>query len=213
MNGPLTGAQPGSRAFEEPFILVALMHSTRLIRAFAAFVLFFCLMSCRESGKPQALSDDQSGARLAVPAGFTVGPISKDDTKTNAVMKLQASDLRREIGVGVISEAKMDLADVHSISEYIDVTSTRRSTSLKDISATPPTRKTCQGNPCAQMSFTASSQHARIAYDVLYVETPSYFHQVLAWTSPSKLAANRETMRSILDSFEPEGAKAKAKPL
>lgn len=151
---------------------------------------------------PETISDPVAGATIVLPSGFKSGPIPGASTEAQAAFRLQASNVFKDIGVGVISESKSDMVESYTLDSYTRLVTKKREAALQDFrleSEVP--NKVCDGSPCLEQRFSAKATTVRIAYIVTIIETAKAFHQVITWTSPSRVATNQADMKSIHDSF------------
>lgn len=170
--------------------------------------LFFTLsLSCKEK-KPQLVADPISGAHLTVPRDFRVGAILPGNDSVNSRMKLQASNVFKDIGVGVTIEEKADIADKLTLDEYVEIVSKGRAAAVKNATRSERVERTVNGKRAVQETVRGAAGIGNIVYLILYVENDERFFQVTSWTQPSRLTANRPIMQGMLDSFgvEPYGS-------
>jgi hypothetical protein len=176
-------------------------------RLYVAVLLSLLIFAggCKKKA-PETISDPIGGASITLPSGFRSGPIRGSTQESQALFRLQASNLFKDIGVGVTSEIKVDLATTFTLDEYITTVNNKRKIQLKNFVIESTKNKTCSGMPCVEQVFTCSMDSMNIKYLATIVETPKAFHQVVTWTSPSRFAANGADMRSIHDSFREKGS-------
>lgn len=171
----------------------------RLWLFFLVFVALVAASGCKKKA-PQTLRDDIAGMQIVVPAGFKVGPLGKEGQAATS-MRLQAGDFVKDIGAGVVSEAKADLADITTLDQYIEASNTNRTNVLKKMDVKSQQAKRCGVHKCVDMEIRGASNGLNLVYFVRYIEADAYFHQVMAWTSPSRLEQNRAVMEGVLDSY------------
>ena len=164
-------------------------------------------VSCKKK-PPQLVSDPITGARITVPRDFRVGTIAPGNEAVNAHFKLQASNVFKDIGVGVTIESKMDIAARLTLAEYIELASAKRESIIKRATREEHLERRVNGRPAVQELVRGSAGNANIVYMIMYVEDDANYYQVTGWTTPSRLAANRPIIQGVLDSFvgEPYGS-------
>ncbi|MFO0666224.1 MAG: hypothetical protein U0174_19880 [Polyangiaceae bacterium] len=172
----------------------------RTLRTLFLLLVLTLSVACKEK-KPQLVSDPITGAHIVVPRDFRVGPILKGNDEANSLLKLQASNVFKDIGVGVVMESKEDIAEKLTLDRYIEIASENRAKNIKNAARSEHVARTVDGLPGVQETVRGAAGTGNVVYMILYLESPTHFYQVTAWTAPSRLTANRAVMQSILDSF------------
>ena len=139
-------------------------------------------------------SEDEK-SQVEVPKNWSI----QDDL--NDVADLQVADSTTENYLIVISEPKIDFDNI-SIEKHSEITRGFILESLKREKVSQPQNFTINGNRALQYKITGSIDNINVVYFHTTIETNENFHQVLAWTLPSRLKANEPILKAIINSFQ-----------
>jgi hypothetical protein len=147
-----------------------------------------------ESGKVLTSSDGIS--QITVVGGWD---------KTSGLHKkaqLQASNPFKEMYIVVFTEKK-DMYPGLSLQEYSKTTGKNLLKTLASGSEMPAVQITLDGNNAIQNEIRGTtSGNSKITYIHTNVETPYYFHEILAWSPQAKFKQNRYTLEAVVNSFK-----------
>ena len=119
----------------------------------------------------------------------------------NDVADLQIADVSKENYLIVISEPKSDFDNI-SVEKYSEMTRGFILDSIQGGKLSEPKNLTINGSPALQYQITGSVDGINIVYLHTSVEGSDGFHQVLAWTLPSRLDKNGPVLESVINSFQ-----------
>lgn len=114
---------------------------------------------------------------------------------------LQAAYTPSEMYVIVLSEPKEDLQDM-SLEAHSKLTREALLEGVKDPVVTGPFASQVDGRPAIQYEIRGGVDHVKVVYLHVTVDGRKYFHQILAWTVPSRLEANRPTLEGVIQRFK-----------
>jgi len=164
-------------------------------RGLALLFLTLCLCACSHRGpKTKDIISADGKFRITVPAGWDV---EKD---LNDAADLQASHRDSEMYIVVLSETKEDLHDM-TLEGHSKLTREALLKTVQDSSISGPTSVTVDGHPAVQYEIRGAVNHVNVVYLHTTVESPKYFHQILAWTVPSRFALNKTTLEQVTEKF------------
>ena len=171
--------------------------STRRIAGTAAALVAWLFVAGHGGGEAETRSVTSADGRIRieVPGRWSELEDLHDDAD------LQVADLARESFLIVLSEPKANLEGV-SLEEHSKLTRSLLLYGVDDARVTAgPTALTIGGRRAIQVEIAAVVDHDRIFYLHTTVEGEDGFHQILAWTMPSRYETNREAMESVIASF------------
>jgi hypothetical protein len=125
-----------------------------------------------------------------------------EDRELHDSAEIQASKRGSEEYVIVLSENKADFQDL-TIEQHSEITRGLLVESLTEPEVTGPTDVTTVGsNPALQYEIRGTIEGINVAYLHTTVETPTKYHQILAWTLPSSFERNEPELQQIIQSFK-----------
>lgn len=149
--------------------------------------------AAQPEGTPLRSSDRKS--EIFIPAGWV------EDRTLNSSADIQAAKASEAMYIIVLSDSKADLQNV-SLVKHSQLTRDTLLKSLTSPQVSPPTEvKSVGGNPAIQYQIRASVSNTNVVYLHTTIETPTHFHQILAWTLPSAFDKNEPQLQQIIQSF------------
>jgi hypothetical protein len=125
--------------------------------------------------------------------------------KTSGLHKkaqLQASNPFKEMYIVVFTEKK-DMYPGLTLEEYAKTTGNNLLKTLAVSSAQPSVQLTLDGNTAIQHEIRGTtSGNSKITYLHTAVESPYYWHEILAWSPQAKFKQNRYALDSVVKSFK-----------
>jgi hypothetical protein len=115
--------------------------------------------------------------------------------------QLQASNSYGDMYLVVFSEKKDRYSGV-TLEEYSEVTRGHVLKTLASPSISVPVQVTINGNRGLQHEIHGYVRNAKIAYLHTALETPLYFHEIIAWTPDDRFKRNRYALDHAIDSFK-----------
>jgi hypothetical protein len=135
-----------------------------------------------------------------------------EDRELHDSAEIQASKRGSEEYVIVLSENKADFENL-TIEQHSEITRGLLVESLTDPEITGPTDVTTVGsNPAVQYEIQGTIEGINVAYLHTTVETPTKYHQILAWTLPSSFERNKPELQQVIQSFKEVEAPAATEP-
>jgi hypothetical protein len=147
---------------------------------------------------PEVVTATDGRSRLTLPAGWSVL------TDLNERGKIQAGNKRQETYLVVLTEPKENFADDMDYHEYSRITRTKFLGNLGQPQVVAgPTELVLNGRRAVQYEIhgVIKSNRVKCAYLHTAVDGEKCFHQVLAWTLPSRLAEQRPVLDGAISSF------------
>ena len=145
--------------------------------------------------KGKTIESEDGKSKVVVPKSWS------KQTGLNDVADLQIANTRKENYLIVISEPKSDFDNI-SVEKYSEITRKFIVDSIQGPKLSEPQNLTINGNSALQYEITGSIDNINIIYFHTAVEGKENFHQVLAWTLPSKRSENEPVLKSIINSFQ-----------
>ncbi|MGW9530266.1 RDD family protein [Paenibacillus terrae] len=101
----------------------------------------------------------------------------------------------------VLSEPKSDFDSSMTLREYKQIVQDHIESGLKIPQSGSASDIVVNGYPAIEFTLKGDVDGAPIMYNVTTIETPSHYHQVLAWTYASRYGRAQQELRKIRDSF------------
>jgi hypothetical protein len=134
-------------------------------------------------------------------------------TELHNAATIQACDIPNEAYVVVTSVLKTDLANGATLHDYAKMWMDGPWQGLEDVRVVKgPVALTIHGRPAVQYEIHATVERMRGILLRTFVDGPTSFHQLIAWTLPSKIEEQRAVLDSIIQSFQETGGKTAAIP-
>ncbi len=150
-----------------------------------------------DSNKPPKVINSSDGmSQISIPDNWIVEKELKADAE------LQASNRADEMYVIVLSESKSDFAANVTLDNHAELTRGIVLGNLKSPQSTTPVKMTINGRQAVQNEIRGTMDNVNLVYLHTTVETPKYFHQIVAWTLPSRFDKNRATLQEVIQSFK-----------
>ena len=154
-----------------------------------------------DSNKPAKVVTSTDGiSQISVPGNWSVDSELKKDAE------LQVSDRPEEMYVIVLSESKSDFAANVTLDNHAELTRGIVVGNLTSPQSTAPVKMTINGRQAVQNEIRGTMNNVNLVYIHTTVETPKYFHQIVAWTLPSRFDKNRAKLQEVIQSFKETGS-------
>jgi len=145
---------------------------------------------------PYPVLSSDGAFQVTVPGSWT----KRSDLHDEA--ELQVANPQQECYVVVLSEPKSDFQSDLTYHKHSDLTRQMIMESLKNGKETAgPKEIEINGLKAVQYEIRGVVDNLEVVYLHTTIDGKTRFHQVLAWTLPSKLTANRPVLESVINSF------------
>lgn len=131
---------------------------------------------------------------ITVPGGW------KEEKSLNDSADLQASHRPSEMYIVVLSEPKTDL-DEMTLEGHSKLTRQALIDGVKKPQVSPAFALKVGDMAALQYEIRGSMDGVNIVYLHTTAESANYFHQILAWTVPSRFEKNKETLQKVVGNF------------
>lgn len=101
----------------------------------------------------------------------------------------------------VLSEPKSDFDSSMTLQEYKGIIEDHLVSGITDPELGLASDRMVNGYPAIEFTLKGEVDGIPIMYNVTTIETPSHYHQVLAWTYASRYGRAQQELRKIRDSF------------
>ncbi|MEE4564623.1 RDD family protein [Paenibacillus polymyxa] len=101
----------------------------------------------------------------------------------------------------VLSEPKSDFDNSMTLQEYKGIIEDHLVSGITDPELGLASDRMVNGYPAIEFTLKGEVDGIPIMYNVTTIETPSHYHQVLAWTYASRYGRAQQELRKIRDSF------------
>ncbi|MEK4429901.1 MULTISPECIES: RDD family protein [Paenibacillus] len=101
----------------------------------------------------------------------------------------------------VLSEPKSDFDSSMTLQEYKGIIEEHLVSGITDSELGIASDLVVNGYPAIEFTLKGEVDGTPIMYNVTTIETPSHYHQVLAWTYASRYSRAQQELRKIRDSF------------
>ncbi|HVF88941.1 MAG TPA: hypothetical protein VNH22_02665 [Blastocatellia bacterium] len=148
------------------------------------------------AGAASAVITSSDGlSRITLPPGW------KQEQELHEQADLQAADRANEMYVIVMSESKEDFRDM-TVEKHSEFTRSALTEKLESPELSEPEKVTVDGLPGTQYEIRGGVDNLNIAYLHTTLESPTHFHQILAWTLKSRFDKNRPVLDAVIHSFK-----------
>ncbi len=127
-------------------------------------------------------------------------PQSWNEIALNDEAEIQLGNEKEEQYFILLSEGKADLYG-WNIQKHSFITLGSLLASLDSPVVYGPEELEINGNKAVRFQIEGSTQGLKIVYIHTTIETAYSFNQILAWTLKSKFESNKDTLKSVTDSF------------
>jgi len=173
-------------------------RSVLLNRLLPVVLLFLAVLACKSiqsPDNPTVLTSQDGKFQLTVPDGWS------KTTDLHDKAEIQADNKSRSMYVIVLIENKEDLAKDMTLDDFTEITKKSLMSKYGSPEASAPEPVSINGNDAKQYELKGTKDTASVDLIVSTVKTPSHFTQILAWTPPSKMSDNRDTLKKVTESF------------
>lgn len=170
----------------------------RIVHTAVLILSILMIAGCGNLGSsgPKAVTSADGRIQVVVPKGWK----SQRTLHNNA--DIQVADLLKEGYLIVLSDSKMDL-DNMTFKEHSKLT---RETILENLKngrvSSGPAELEINGRPAVQYEIRGSVDEIKVIYFHTTVDGKEAFHQILAWTLPSKFKQNQGVLKTVINSFK-----------
>ena len=175
------------------------MSHANLVRQILGLALLICVAAgCKTLSsltKPTVVTSPDKKFQITIPAGW-----SKTSELHNKA-EIQAANKLRELYIIVLSEDQTDFSADMTLDKFTEITRNSLLTNYETPRATDIQTISISGNEARQYELRGTAAHVAVVLIVTTVKTPTHYHQILAWTLPSKWNANKATLKEVTESF------------
>ena len=164
----------------------------------AAVLLFAAVLACKSfqsPDKPTVLNSPDGKFQLTVPNGWS------KTTDLHSKADIQAANRSKEMYVIVLIENQDDLAKDMTLDDFTDITRKSLMSKYGSPQASALESVSINGNDARQYELKGTKDNISVDLIVSTVKTPTNYTQILAWTLPSKMSDNKETLKKVTESF------------
>jgi hypothetical protein len=172
-----------------------------LTRQTLGLALFFCaVVGCKtlsSLAKPTVLTSPDKKFQITVPPGWSKTSELHDKAGIQAANKL------KEVYVIVLSENQADFSSDMTLDKFTEITRNSLMTKYESPRATDIETISISGNDARQYELRGTTDNIAVVFIITTVRTRTHYHQILAWTLPSRWSGNRNTLKEVTESFRP----------
>ncbi|MBI4161090.1 MAG: hypothetical protein HY509_01430 [Acidobacteria bacterium] len=151
------------------------------------------------AGGPHLITARNGRSRLELPAGWRFRPY------LNATADLQVADVQHKSFLIVLSEPKPAVNHL-SLEAQSDIALATIVARMEGVEATSgPVEMMIGGHRALRYEFRGRIEGVKVAYIHTTIEGRETFHQIVAWTTPSRLKKNRAVIEAVIASFREVG--------
>jgi hypothetical protein len=170
-----------------------------LVRQLLGLALLFCMaVGCKtlsSIAKPTVLTSRDNKFQITVPAGW------RTSSELHDKAGIQAANKFKELYVIVLSEDQNDFAGEMTLDKFTEITRNSLMSKYQSPRATDVETISISGNDARQYELRGTSENIAVVFIVTTVRTPTHYHQILAWTLPSKWGENKDVLKEVTESF------------
>lgn len=137
-----------------------------------------------------------SRSQVKLPAGWVAMPDLHEEAD------LEIGNAKESAYLIVLSEAKIDFSEQITYREHAQITLKQlveNTTNAKVVRG--PTELMVSGRPAIQYEVQGEVDNFRYIYFHTTIDGRKSFHQLIAWTPPSRLTSNRKVLETVINSF------------
>ncbi len=149
----------------------------------------------KQINEGQPIMSDDGVTQITPPLGWAI------DYDLNDRAEIQASNLKDSLYFISLTENKTDFASM-TLDQHSETTRGLLVSTLSNAVQSGPVNLTINGQPAVQYEIMATSDNTNIGYLHTTIETPTHYHQLLAWTLQSKFAEKRGELDRVTRSFK-----------
>jgi hypothetical protein len=160
--------------------------------------------AAEEAAKPTLVSSKDGKVSISIPPSWST------QTGLNDEADIQVGDLAEEAYLIVLSESKIDFDESVDLAQHSSMTREAFMESLGGAEILAGPKQTKAGELDAVVyDLQGSIDGLRPIYLHATIEGDDFYHQVVAWTLPSKIEANRPIFDRVIESLRETGAAKK----
>ncbi|MEC0234507.1 RDD family protein [Paenibacillus kribbensis] len=159
------------------------------------YAAFFISSLITQIVKPEVFVSKDNQFAVTAPWSW-----SRDDTM-NEDADISIQNKISERYLIVISEPKSDFDSSMTLQEYKQIIQDHIESGLTNPESGGASNIAVNGYPAIEFTLKGEVEDVPIMYNVTMIETPSHYHQVLAWTYSSRYGRAEKELRKIRDSF------------
>ncbi|ASR49548.1 RDD family protein [Paenibacillus kribbensis] len=159
------------------------------------YAAFFISSLITQIVKPEVFISKDNQFAVTAPWNW-----SRDDTM-NEDADISIQNKISERYLIVLSEPKNDFDSSMTLQEYNQIIQDHIESGLTNPESGNASNIAVNGYPAIEFTLKGDVEDIPIMYDVTTIETPSHYHQVLAWTYASRYGRAQQELRRIRDSF------------
>ncbi|QDS37519.1 RDD family protein [Brevibacillus brevis] len=101
----------------------------------------------------------------------------------------------------VLSESKQDLDSSFTLQDYAQVIEANLQEAVENVSVDKQIRTVVDNQVAIQFNAKGEVDGIKVAYIVTLVETPTHFHQIMAWTEEKRFESLKQELQKVSASF------------
>ncbi|MFS0556760.1 RDD family protein [Brevibacillus sp. 179-C9.3 HS] len=114
---------------------------------------------------------------------------------------LAISNRYKEKYLLVLSDSKQELDSSFTLQDYTDSIAANILVAAEDVSVDKPNLTVVDNQVAVQFNAKGEIDGIKVAYIVTLVETPTHFHQIMAWTEERRFDSLKQELQKVSSSF------------
>lgn len=159
------------------------------------FAVFLISTLITQIVKPEVFTSKDSQFAVTAPWNWS------RDNMINEEADISIKNELTERYLIVLSEPKSDFDSSMTLQEYKGIIEEHLVSGITDSELGIASDLVVNGYPAIEFTLKGEVDGTPIMYNVTTIETPSHYHQVLAWTYASRYSRAQQELRKIRDSF------------
>jgi hypothetical protein len=180
-------------------------RNSNVVNSLVVIALLVCAgAGCKQLQKatekvaePSVLKSPDGNFQITVPGSW------QKDLRSAVGADINAGSPTDGTFVQVIIEPKVDFTEETTLDTYTEIVRKAMIEKLTEPKSSSPVSVAINGLPGRRYQIQGERANIKIAYIVTTVETSEHYHQIVAWTSLSRMEQNREILENVTDSFRP----------
>lgn len=176
-------------------IILSILFSVLVVGSVASVVSAVSLLDWNSDKTEIHLSKDEK-FQITVPSDWS------KDSDLNEEADISVSNRFSEKYFVALSEAKQDFDGEITLADFESAVAENFTDSVENGKfIVEPHEKSIKGNPAIQFTIKGKVDGIRVIYLFTTLETPTHFHQLIAWTLESRYSRHQDELSQVVESF------------
>lgn len=176
---------------------------TKILAIIFSIVALFCIVSgifgvmriVAHASTEEIFYSKDNTLQIAAPSDWS------KDSSLHDEADLAISNRLSEKYLLVLSDPKQELDSSFTLQDYADTIAANLQEAVENVSVDKPNLTVVDNQVAVQFNAKGEVDGIRVAYFVTLVETPTHFHQIMAWTEERSFDTLKKELQKVSSSF------------